>query len=215
MIPDPTTSRTLVRKYLRHSATIRREQDGLLFEVASGIPCSITKRQIQGPTSSNPSGQFAADDEVWDFSMTFDADLEISDEVTVLLSDTGEILGPFGVVTMRDTGTKVTQKARVAQRTVATAEELVTFLRFEQEAETTTPYGPYPIRIVWGLVTELAGTAAAFAKQTGNAIVYDPEASVEVGDTIAEIPSAVVVVVGVPTNNQLPITIRRDAGYAG
>ncbi len=215
MIPNPVIARVLAKKYMRHSARIRRESGGVWFDVAVGVPCSITKRQIQGPTSTNPSGQFAADDEIWDFEMPIFPDLEISDEVTVTLSDTGEVLGPFGVVTMRDTGSKVGQHARVAQRTVATAEEMLTFLRFDQDTETTTPRGPYPIRIVWGLVTELTSIGSAFGKQTGNAIVYDPEADIEVGDTIAEISSAVVVMVGVPTTNQLPVQIRRDVGYAG
>ena len=215
MIPSVTFSRSLVAKYLRHSATIRREIGGVLTEIASGVPCSITKRQIQGPTSTNPGGRFAADDEIWDFAMTMTPDLEISDEVTVLLSDTGEVLGPFGVATMRDTGTKVSQRCRLSQRTVAVAEEFVTFLRFDQETELSTAYGPYPIRVVWGLVTELTGTGEAFGKQSGQALIYDPQANVEIGDIIPEIYASVVVEVGVPTTNPLPIVIRRDKGFAG
>ena len=215
MIPNPAFSRSLAMKYLRHAATIRRDINGVLTEVASGVPCSITKRQIQGPTSTNSGGRFAADDEIWDFAMTMTPDLEISDEVTVHLSDTGEVLGPFGVATMRDTGTKVSQRARLSQRTVAVPEDMVSFTRFNQDTEESVTYGPYPIRIVWGLVTELTGTGSAIAKQTGQGMLYDPEANVETGDIIPEIPSAVVVEVGVVTNNQLPVVIRRDHGYAG
>jgi len=197
----------------RATATIERQDtNGAWHVFKSDVPCSIRAQRSQAvsaQTDDETTGQRLM---TWRMRCDIGTGVAIGDRVTAETEDYGTVSIVIGAV---GSGSLTVSETSYGTREEWAAEgEPYTFIRYDQDTDTETRFGPYFARRLTSNTRNPVIGAGSIGTVMTVWLRLDDAANVEIGDIVPELAGGEVTDVHAAVDGAIEIAVRTDAGAA-